>query len=163
MVQSTKKRLFSKSLALAVIAAMALVSNSAFAGNGTEESSTSSAEATYTDSVAIGHQSKATEHHTISIGDYANANAYGSSALGSNSKATHEWSAAIGAASQTDRVNSVSVGSATRKRQITNVAAGTATTDAVNLGQMEAAGTVQFIHFINLLLSKIIMELVASW
>ncbi|MEC5409519.1 hypothetical protein VOM14_28705 [Paraburkholderia sp. MPAMCS5] len=62
---------------------------------------------------------------SVAIGGMAIASANNSVALGSNSVA--------------NRANAVSVGSSTAQRQIINVGAGTQNTDAVNLGQMNAA------------------------
>ena len=60
-------------------------------------------------------------------------------AIGFGATADFANSVALGAGSVTDRTDSVSVGSAGSERQITNVAAGTALTDAVNVGQLNAA------------------------
>ena len=62
---------------------------------------------------------------SVAIGGAAVASANNAVALGSNSVA--------------DRANTVSVGAAGTERQIINVATGTEDTDAVNLGQMNAA------------------------
>nr|WKF59946.1 Autotransporter adhesin UpaG [Paraburkholderia busanensis] len=70
------------------------------------------------DSSAVGEES-------VAIGGLAVAQAKNSVALGSNALA--------------DRANTVSVGSSGAERQITNVAVATGDTDAVNLGQMNAA------------------------
>ncbi|MFC0574029.1 YadA family autotransporter adhesin [Paraburkholderia solisilvae] len=63
-------------------------------------------------------------------------------AIGGNARAQADNSVALGSNSVADRVNSVSVGAAGAERQITNVAAGTIDTDAVNLGQLKAAGLI---------------------
>jgi autotransporter adhesin len=63
-------------------------------------------------------------------------------AIGGNARAQADNSVALGANSVSDRANTVSVGAAGAERQITNVAAGTADTDAVNLGQLKAAGLI---------------------
>lgn len=59
--------------------------------------------------------------------------------LGHNAKVTGEGGVALGAGSVADRDNAVSVGSTVANRQIINVAAGVADTDAVNVGQLNAA------------------------
>jgi autotransporter adhesin len=63
-------------------------------------------------------------------------------AIGGNAHAQADNAVALGAHSVADRANTVSVGAAGAERQITNVAAGTADTDAVNLGQLKAAGLI---------------------
>jgi trimeric autotransporter adhesin len=63
-------------------------------------------------------------------------------AIGGNARAQANNSVALGANSVSDRANTVSVGATGAERQITNVAAGTADTDAVNLGQLKAAGLI---------------------
>ncbi|RDK02220.1 ESPR-type extended signal peptide-containing protein, partial [Paraburkholderia lacunae] len=73
---------------------------------------------TLADSSAVGTDS-------VAIGGFSIAKANNSVSLGSNSMA--------------DRPNTVSVGAAGSERQITNVLRGTQDTDAVNLGQMNAA------------------------
>ncbi|MFP3711953.1 adhesin, partial [Paraburkholderia sp. SIMBA_009] len=62
-----------------------------------------------------------------------------SMALGAGSSASAINAVAIGYNSVADRANAVSVGSSSQQNQIINVAAGTQNTDAVNLGQMNAA------------------------
>jgi autotransporter adhesin len=83
------------------------------------------ASATGTDAVALGPTAVASGNSSLALGDTATATADGSVALGAGSVA--------------DRDNTVSVGAAGAERQITNVAAGTETTDAVNVGQLQAA------------------------
>ncbi|UJH76242.1 YadA-like family protein (plasmid) [Burkholderia cenocepacia] len=76
----------------------------------------------------------------IAIGRSATTTARGV-ALGDGASVTAAYGVALGDTSIADRTNSVSVGNATTglTRQITNVSAGTQGTDAVNLGQMNAA------------------------
>jgi autotransporter adhesin len=78
------------------------------------------------DAVAIGYGATATNTH--------------SSALGAWSTATGLNSVALGGYSVAARDNTVSVGSSGSERQIVNVKAGTQGTDAVNYGQLQAAG-----------------------
>lgn len=73
-------------------------------------------------------------------GNGAVASGNNSTALGNAAVASADNSVAVGANSVADRSNSVSMGSAGHERQVTNVAAGTANTDAVNVGQLKAAG-----------------------
>jgi autotransporter adhesin len=74
----------------------------------------------------------------------ADSSAMGAEALaiGGNAQAAFAGSVALGTNAVADRENSVSVGAAGAERQITHVAAGTADTDAVNVGQLKAAGLV---------------------
>jgi trimeric autotransporter adhesin len=62
-------------------------------------------------------------------------------ALGANATASAANSVALGAGSLADRASSVSVGAAGSERQITNVAAGTSATDAVNLSQLNRSAS----------------------
>jgi trimeric autotransporter adhesin len=87
-------------------------------------SSADTANASGSDSTAIGGNAFATGASTL--------------ALGLNSRATGTNAVALGAGSVATLDNTVSVGSSFQQRQITNVAAGTALTDAVNLGQVES-------------------------
>jgi trimeric autotransporter adhesin len=77
--------------------------------------------------------------HATAAGANAVASGNQSTALGANSTASGNNSVALGAGSIAERDNTVSVGSAGNERQITNVAAGTQATDAVNVGQLNAA------------------------
>jgi autotransporter adhesin len=86
-----------------------------------------------TQPVASGSKSTAGGNGTVASGN-------NSTALGNAAAASADNSVALGANSVADRSNSVSVGSAGKERQVTNVAAGTANTDAVNVGQLKAAG-----------------------
>ncbi len=74
-----------------------------------------------------------------STGTEAVASGTDSIAVGTNARATAANSIAVGAGSLADRANSVSIGAAGAERQVTNMAAGTAATDAVNVGQLQAA------------------------
>jgi autotransporter adhesin len=96
---------------------------------------------------STGNASSATGTNAVAEGPSSSASGNESTAIGDGSSASGNNSVALGAGS-TDggRSNVVSVGSPTDQRQITNVAAGTATTDAVNVGQLQAAeaGAVQY-------------------
>jgi autotransporter adhesin len=76
---------------------------------------------------------------TVAVGAYSTASGDFSVAVGFDARATGESSVALGYGSRADRDQTISVGAAGFERQITHVAAGTEATDAVNLGQMEAA------------------------
>ncbi|NPT53451.1 beta strand repeat-containing protein [Paraburkholderia elongata] len=100
------------------------------------------AKATGTSDIALGYLASAAGDGTggaVAIGAKANANATGV-AIGGSASATAANSVAIGNNSTATIANTVSVGSSTQKRQIVNVAAGQQTTDAVNYGQLQAAG-----------------------
>ncbi|AQT51966.1 MULTISPECIES: ESPR-type extended signal peptide-containing protein [Burkholderia cepacia complex] len=96
-----------------------------------------------THATALGNQSSAQAQGAAAVGDAATvaAGATNSVAIGTqaNVGANVTNSVALGAGSTATRNNAVSVGSTTQTRQITNLAAGTQNTDAVNLGQMNAA------------------------
>ncbi|ONX10789.1 hypothetical protein A8F04_06415, partial [Burkholderia cenocepacia] len=98
-----------------------------------------SARANGDNSTALGFQASSAGGAAVAVGNGANASGSHGVALGVNAVASHTDSVALGALSATDRNNSVSVGSSTLRRQITNVAAGTQETDAVNVGQLNAA------------------------
>lgn len=87
-----------------------------------------------------GTQPTASGSKATAGGNGAVASGNGSTALGNGATASADNSVALGANSVADRSNTVSVGSAGQERQVTNVAAGTANTDAVNVGQLKAAG-----------------------
>ncbi|GAB2791111.1 hypothetical protein GCM10027021_12170 [Dyella kyungheensis] len=87
-----------------------------------------------------GTQPAASGSKSTAGGTSAVASGNNSTALGNAATASGDNSVALGANSVADRSNSVSVGSAGHERQVTNVAAGTANTDAVNVGQLKAAG-----------------------
>lgn len=100
--------------------------------NGSDGMFQVSADANTTKPVASGTQSTAG-------GNGAAASGNRSTAVGHGAQATADNSVAIGAGSVADRADSVSVGAQGRERQVTNVAAGKASTDAVNVGQLQAA------------------------
>jgi trimeric autotransporter adhesin len=89
--------------------------------------------------LAIGASATSSGNQAIATGFSAQASGDSSIAMGANSKASADHAVALGDGSVADRANTVSVGSADNERQITNVAAGTQTTDAVNVGQLNAA------------------------
>ena len=91
------------------------------------------------DDVSSTEYTIASAKYATAIGAGARSTQEGALALGADAAATHAGSAAIGYHSATDRDNSVSFGSAGALRQLTFVAAGTQATDAVNLGQLQAA------------------------
>ncbi len=75
----------------------------------------------------------------VAMGLSSSASGSAAMALGTNTTASGTNSVALGTGSIANAANTVSVGSATVQRRITNLAAGTANTDAVNLGQLNAA------------------------
>lgn len=83
---------------------------------------------------------------SIAVGGVASASGAGSIAIGDTASATAANSVALGAGSVADRDNAVSVGSAAATRQITHVGDGTEATDAVNLRQLQASqqGTLRY-------------------
>lgn len=95
---------------------------------------------TGSNNVAIGTYagSSITANNSVAIGTGASA-ATNSVAIGAGATASHANSVALGSGSVTTSSNSVSVGAVGAERKIQNVAAGTLATDAVNLGQMQAA------------------------
>ncbi|KFL52263.1 hypothetical protein JM78_17080 [Burkholderia pyrrocinia] len=117
----------------------------------------SSSTANGTGAVALGRLSNATGNSATALGNQSSAQAAGSTALGNGASvaagATNSVaignnasvaqsvtnSMALGTDATATRNNTIAVGSATQQRQITNMAAGTQATDAVNLGQMNAA------------------------
>ena len=94
-----------------------------------------------TNSLALGSNSVTNAANSVTLGSNANVSTTGtnSMALGAGSSASAINAVAIGYNSVADRANAVSVGSSSQQNQIINVAAGTQNTDAVNLGQMNAA------------------------
>ncbi|MBW9106325.1 beta strand repeat-containing protein, partial [Paraburkholderia phenoliruptrix] len=92
-------------------------------------------------SLAMGSNSVTNATNSVTLGNTATVatGATNSMALGAGSSATAINAVAIGYNSMADRANAVSVGSSSQQNQIINVAAGTQNTDAVNLGQMNAA------------------------
>ncbi|MDT6998041.1 ESPR-type extended signal peptide-containing protein, partial [Burkholderia cenocepacia] len=73
------------------------------------------------------------------LGSNSSASGSASVVLGSGATASGVNSVALGTGSIASVNNTVSVGSAATQRRITNLAAGTANTDAVNVGQLNAA------------------------
>lgn len=83
---------------------------------------------------------RATADNAIAIGAGREAKTPGAITIGSaTTNANGENAVAIGSGSVANAANTVSVGNAGAERRITNVAAGTAVTDAVNVGQLNAA------------------------
>ncbi|AFT88890.1 YadA-like family protein [Paraburkholderia phenoliruptrix] len=93
------------------------------------------------DSLALGSNSITNAVNSVTLGNNANVATTGtnSMALGAGASASAANAVAIGYNSVADRADAVSVGSSSKQNQIVNVAAGTQNTDAVNLGQMNAA------------------------
>ncbi len=93
------------------------------------------------DSLALGSNSITNAVNSVTLGSNANVATTGtnSMALGTGASASAANAVAIGYNSVADRADAVSVGSSSKQNQIVNVAAGTQNTDAVNLGQMNAA------------------------
>ncbi|KWH56418.1 hypothetical protein WT63_24135 [Burkholderia anthina] len=112
-------------------AASALTSASIAVGDG--------ASSTSAGTVAVGSNSNASGWETVALGLRASATGAMSVVVGGDASATADNAVALGTSSVADRANSVSIGSARQQRQIVNVAAGTQDTDAVNLGQLNAA------------------------
>lgn len=92
-------------------------------------------------SVALGLNALAGGANSTAVGAGAYAVGHNATAVGFDASAVAENSVAVGAGSAAQRPYAVSVGNASQNltRQITNVAPGTALTDAVNLGQLQAA------------------------
>lgn len=97
--------------------------------------------ARFSGSVAIGAGAKALADPTTAVGNNAVASGNNSVALGANTLASGDNAVALGQGSVATGANTVSVGDAESglTRKITNVAPGTAPTDAVNVGQLDAA------------------------
>ncbi|WP_414144164.1 ESPR-type extended signal peptide-containing protein, partial [Burkholderia territorii] len=93
--------------------------------------------------IAVGNMASAQARSSVALGDHASvqSGATNSVAIGSQAGIGENVtnSVALGSNSTATRNNTVSVGSATQQRQITNLAAGTQDTDAVNVGQLNAA------------------------
>ncbi|MCA8318575.1 YadA-like family protein [Burkholderia cepacia] len=90
-------------------------------------------------STAGGVGATASGNRSTALGNGARASGTDSVALGAHAQASGSNSTALGTGSVADRNNSISIGSVGHERQITNIAPGTASTDAVNLGQLNAA------------------------
>jgi autotransporter adhesin len=96
-------------------------------------------QASGTGSFACGPNAAATQARSTALGSAASASAPDSTAVGRAASATGANSVALGQGSVANQANTVSVGAAGAERRIVNVGAGTAATDAVNLGQLNAA------------------------
>jgi len=105
----------------------------------TSTDSTVQPSATGANSAAGGSGASASGNGSLAVGNGAQATADNSVALGNGAQATADNSVALGNGSVADRANTVSVGTAGNDRQVTNVADGTQATDAVNVGQLQAA------------------------
>ncbi|MDF0503838.1 ESPR-type extended signal peptide-containing protein, partial [Burkholderia cenocepacia] len=129
----------------------AIGSNSSAAGNYSSALGPS-ASSTGTATIALGGNSTSTGNYSIAIGGATGSGrgavAAGASsiAIGTTASTSADNAVALGTGTVANRANTVSVGAAvpnadgrTFTRQIVNVAAGTQDTDAVNLGQMNAA------------------------
>ncbi|HEV7831888.1 MAG TPA: YadA-like family protein, partial [Caballeronia sp.] len=90
--------------------------------------------------VALGAGASATGLAAMAWGIGAKASGSESVAEGSRANASADRSVALGSNSVANVANTVSVGAVGSERQIMNVAAGTRKTDAVNYGQLQAAG-----------------------
>jgi autotransporter adhesin len=77
--------------------------------------------------------------NAVAIGGYAQATGDNALAIGANARATAVNAIAIGAGSSANQANTFAVGSNTAKRRIVNVADAVNYSDAVTLGQMNAA------------------------
>jgi len=82
-------------------------------------------------------QAQATQSNSIAIGGNAFATGAGSMAFGLNARASGINSVAIGVNSSTNIDNTVSFGTTANTRRLINVADGVGDNDAVNLGQVE--------------------------
>ncbi|CAE6776257.1 YadA-like family protein [Paraburkholderia haematera] len=91
-------------------------------------------------STAVGASANASNGQATALGNASVASGLRSTALGYRASSTGTGSVAIGQSSVATLDNTVSVGSSTLHRQIVNLAAGQQTTDAVNYGQLQAAG-----------------------
>jgi trimeric autotransporter adhesin len=90
-------------------------------------------------SLAAGDGAQSSGLHATAIGASSRVAANDGTAIGAGASVTAGNAVALGAGSVADRANTVSVGSTGNERQVTHVAAGTAATDAVNVGQLQAA------------------------
>ena len=97
------------------------------------------AQAQANDAVALGNSATATGINGVAIGSGAGVVGDDSVALGKLANATGKNSVAIGQGSVADADNVVSFGAAGSERRVTNIAAGVNDTDAVNVGQLNAA------------------------
>jgi autotransporter adhesin len=110
-----------------------------------QQNTTDNTQATGTDSIAIGTDSRATATNAIAVGGGSWASADNSVALGAGSTTTADLAAAgynpgssalAGTASAAN--GEVSLGAAGKERRMTNLAAGSAATDAVNVSQLQS-------------------------
>ncbi len=113
-------------------------------GDGQEDAdaigmSTETAIASGLSSVAVGAGVQATNYATTAVGVDNLASGSAASAFGFQSQALEIGSTAIGFRAIGDRAYAVSVGQAGGEHQIIHLAAGTEDTDAVNVGQLNAA------------------------
>ncbi|SDZ70970.1 Autotransporter adhesin [Variovorax sp. YR266] len=107
------------------------------------------AQATATDSIAIGGAATAAGQGSLALGNGADAKYDGSVAIGAASKTADSLAALQGVAGYTPSpgaaisgatpAGEVSVGASGSERRLTNVAAGGAPTDAVNVSQLSTA------------------------
>ena len=88
---------------------------------------------------AVGAGALANAANALALGQGAQANFAGATAIGQGAMATAAGSVALGQGSIANLPNTVSVGAPGAERRITNVAPGVNPTDAVNVGQLEAA------------------------
>ena len=126
-----------------LLSAMSSASNKYFVANDAASGAIAST-ASGIGSIAIGANAKSSTtggaNASIAIGSDALTTVQAATAIGPGATVSAANSVAIGTASVANRANTVSVGTASANRQIVNVAAGTSATDAVNLGQLAAAG-----------------------
>jgi trimeric autotransporter adhesin len=90
--------------------------------------------------IGIGADSTLASTGAIGIGQGISVSGTDSIGIGQSASATGNSAVALGQGSVATRDNTVSVGSVTATRQVVNVAAGTQSTDAINVGQLQAAG-----------------------
>lgn len=90
---------------------------------------------TVSNATALGGQSSASANNSTAVGATATAAAVNATAIGNGATAVGSNSVALGAGTLAGQANTVAVGG----RRIVGLADGTAATDAVNLGQLQAA------------------------
>jgi autotransporter adhesin len=97
------------------------------------------------DGISLGKGSEkaadASGSDSVAIGSGASASGNQSAAVGANASATADNSVALGTGSVATRENTVSVGSVGNERAIANVADGVMETDAVNKRQLDSVAT----------------------
>ena len=86
----------------------------------------------------MGSGAQATATNTVAVGNAAFATGQNAIAFGANARATGNNSVALGSGSVASEANTVSVGDSGSERRITNVADGVNPTDAVNVSQLQA-------------------------